>query len=134
MKKSLSLMILLACGANSYAVDTSIVNAYADLFKAKASTVIAEAKIAALNSKDKIVGQLAELKNKINGIEKPEIKSFIDISKETTNSLIATAKEHPKACIAASVSAACLLTYCLYKKLTSNRAPSAPAVESEDNS
>jgi hypothetical protein len=122
MKKSLSLIILIACGSNSYAIDTSKVYAYADLVKAKTSTLLAEAKIAALNSKDKIAGQLAELKDKINGIEKPKIKSFIDVSKETTNSLIATAKEHPNACIAVGVSTACLMTYWLYKKCSTKSA------------
>ena len=118
MKKSLSLMILLACGANSYAVDTSRVNAYADLLKAKTSTLLAEAKIAGLNAKDKMAGHFSELKEKINGIENPRIKGFFDYSKETTNSLIASAKEHPNVCIAVGVSTACLMTYWLYKKCT----------------
>ncbi len=115
-------MILLACGSNSYAIDTSRVFAYADLAKAKASTLLAEAEIAVLNSKDEMARKLAALKEKINGVEKPEIKGFIDSSKETANSLIASAKEHPNACIAAGVSAVCLLSYYIYKKCTTKSA------------
>jgi hypothetical protein len=118
MKKSLSLMILLACGTNSYSVDTSRVSAYADLVKAKTSTLLAEARIAGFNAKDKMAERLVKLNEKINGIENPKIKGFIDFSKETTNSLIAKAKEHPNACIAVGVSTACLMTYWLYKKCT----------------
>jgi hypothetical protein len=122
MKKSLSLMILLACGANSYAVDSSRVNAYADLVKAKTSILLAEAKIAGLNAKDKMAEQLVKLNDKINGIENPRIKGILDYSKETTNSLIASAKEHPNVCIAVGVSTACLMTYWLYKKCSTKSA------------
>jgi hypothetical protein len=122
MKKTLSLIILLACGSNSYAVDTNKVSAYIELAKAETIRLLAQAKIAGLDAKDKMTGHFIELKERINGIEKPEIKGFIDFSKETTNSLIASAKEHPKACIAAGVSAVCLLSYCIYKKCTTKSA------------
>lgn len=133
MKKTLSLMILLACGANSYAVDSSRINAYTDLAKAQTKLLLAQANIYGLNAKDKLVEQFAKLNDKINGIENKTIKGIIDFSKETTNSLIAKAKDHPNACIAAGITAACFVTYRLYKKFTSKKTSSKLIAKSDDN-
>lgn len=137
MKKILSLIILLACSSNTYSIDSMKIQAYAELIKAKSQAALAEAKIAFINTKEKMPKSLDNLqsacnnylemaKDKLSSINKnnstdSKLENVIKEAKKISDSAVIYAKENPNTCIVAGVTTACFITYYIYKKCYKNK-------------